>query len=42
MSAAKQQQAKADGVDITKCSPNQLQDLGKAIEQELNQLTQSY
>ena len=30
------------GVDITKCTPQQLTDLGKAIETELGQLTQSY
>ena len=40
--SAKQQQKAQEGVDITKCSPTQLQDLGKAIEGELNQLTQSY
>ena len=31
-----------EGVDITKCSPQQLESLGKAIEQELQQLSQSY
>ena len=31
-----------DGVDITRCSPQQLQDLAKALETELAQLTQSY
>ena len=35
-------QATADGIDITKCSPQQLSDLGKALETELQQLTQSY
>ena len=39
MSAQKGQQ---DGIDITKCSPQQLQDLGKALETELNQLSTSY
>ena len=29
-------------MDITKCSPQQLTDLGKALETELSQLTQSY
>ena len=40
--SAKAQQKEAEGVDITKCAPQQLENLGKAIEQELNQLTQSY
>ena len=31
-----------DGVDITRCSPQQLQDVAKALETELAQLTQSY
>ena len=30
------------GVDITKCTPKQLQDLGQAIESELQQLATSY
>ena len=34
--------AQDQGVDITKCTPQQLTDLGKAIETELGQLTQSY
>ena len=40
--SAKQQQKDAEGVDITKVTPQQLENLGKAIENELNQLTQSY
>ena len=35
-------QAQDQGVDITKCNPKQLQDLQKAIEQELKTLTQNY
>ena len=31
-----------EGVDITKCSPEQLQNLSKALEQEMQQLGQSY
>ena len=31
-----------EGVDITKCAPQQLQDLSKALEQEMAQLGQSY
>ena len=42
MSSQKELQRKAEGVDITKCSPQQLKDLGAAIESELKQLTQSY
>ena len=34
--------SKQEGVDITKCSPQQLEQLGKAIETELNQLTISH
>lgn len=33
---------KQEGVDITKVSPQQLQELAKAIETELQQLSQSY
>ena len=36
------QQRQEQGVDITKCTPQQLNDLGKALETELGQLTQSY
>ena len=32
---SKEQQRKAEGVDITKCTPQQLKDLGEAIEKEL-------
>ena len=39
---AKQQQVAQDGLDISKCAPQQLEQLGKAIETELNQLTMSY
>ena len=37
-----QKQATNEGVDITRCSPQQLQDLAKALETEMQQLTQSY
>ena len=35
------QKQQDQGVDITKCTPQQLSDLGKALETELNQLSQS-
>ena len=33
---------KDEGVDITKCAPQQLENLGKALETELTTLSQSY
>ena len=37
-----QQQKPGEGVDITRCAPQQLEQLGKALEAELQTLSQSH